>query len=161
ASDDDLRVFRKQIGDRPQLLHRSFSSEDAGSGISPACDIGLRNSGFDLAGGDHAEIFDRALCRLGHCNKAGNTAIAAMLARRQAGGFGDGAGDHPADLEERTGGRGGAYTKEPCFLCTRRCELPKESESEHSGHARAAPPNAESSGHRLTGETTVPEDSTD
>jgi hypothetical protein len=80
--DNQLHIFREQICDRPQALHRPVRSEDAGAGIGPAHDVGLGDPGFDLAGINHTEVLDRALRRLCHRDKARDAAISSMLARR-------------------------------------------------------------------------------
>ena len=93
--------------------------------------------------------------------RPGNAAIAAVLARRRAGRLRDSAGDHRADLEERPGGRRCSDTEELPFLCARRHAPQEDTENENGGRDPTAPPNAELSGHRLTGETAISENNMD
>src|SRR6516165_4481668 len=83
VANHQLQDFRKQASNRTQVLQRSLGGEYASSRMSPADDVGLRYSRLDLAGGDQAEVLDGALRRLRHRHQAGNSTIAAVLARRR------------------------------------------------------------------------------
>src|SRR5260370_11194911 len=161
VADHQLKAFRKQARDRAQVLQRSVGGEDAGSRIGPADNVGLGYAGFDLPGGNHTEVLDRALCRLRHRNQTWNSAIAAVLTRRRAARLRDSAGDDRTDLEKGPRGRRCADTKELAFLCARRYTPQEETENANSGRDRTGPPNAELSGHRLTGETAISENNMD
>src|SRR2546430_10407210 len=84
---NQLHIFREKASNTPQPLHRSVGGENAGTSVGPARDVGLGDPRFDLPGGDHSEVLDRALCRLCHRDEAGDAAVAAMLTRRRADGL--------------------------------------------------------------------------
>src|SRR5262249_42389288 len=99
-------------GDRAQPPLWPGLGEDLAAVVGPAGQIGLSKARLDLAAVDHAQIFDRAGCRLRHRYKAGHTAIAAVAAGWAARRAGNRAGDGAADLEEAAAGRGGADPEE-------------------------------------------------
>src|SRR5437762_11937549 len=90
----------EQARDRPQLPLRTGLGEDLAAVIGPPRQIGLGETGFDLAAVDLAEVLDRAGRRLCHRDQTGNAAGAAMTADRAAGRSRNGGGDDTADFEE-------------------------------------------------------------
>ena len=107
----------EQAGDCPQLPLRAGLGEDLAAVIGPARQIGLGETGFDLAAVDLAEVLDRSGCRLRHRNQAGDAASAAMTAGRAAGRSRDGGGDDTADFEEAAAGRRRADSKKARLGC--------------------------------------------
>jgi hypothetical protein len=127
-----VKTLWEQARDSPQLLDRSFIGEDAGSSKSPAHNIGLGNSGFDLAGTNHPKICHRALGRLCHRNQSRDAATAALHAGKRVSGLRNGACKHPADLEEAASSRSSADAEETRFLPARWCRSPQQENNNDS-----------------------------
>src|SRR5207302_3956619 len=100
-----MEALRKQGRDMPQFPHWSFAGEDPGSGIGPAHDVRLCDSGLDLVQSDHPKVLDRSPGRLRYGNEPRDAATSPLIAWGGVRRLGDGTGEHPADLEKASGSR--------------------------------------------------------
>ncbi len=99
-----MDAFLVEVRQRPQLRDGATMFEHVLAVIGPIGDIGLAESGIELAGCDVGDIFDRTCRRLGERNKPRYAAAAAILAASASWRIADRTRNHPTQDEERASG---------------------------------------------------------